>query len=61
MENWHTKICDKIAKEPNFPKDEIIDMYLCNDNGYFSGTFNCDEYYYSHFFFLYMIDLIKLF
>lgn len=51
MENWHTKICDKIAKEPNFPKDEIIDMYLCNDNGYFSGTFNCDEYYYSHFFF----------
>jgi flap endonuclease GEN len=38
MENWHTRICDKIAKEPNFPKDEIIDMYLCNDNGYFSGT-----------------------
>ncbi|GAU41329.1 hypothetical protein TSUD_179420, partial [Trifolium subterraneum] len=32
MESWHTRICDKIAKEPNFPKDEIIDMYLCNDN-----------------------------
>lgn len=38
MENWHKKICDKIAKEPNFPKDEIIDMYLCNDNGYFSAN-----------------------
>ncbi|MED6146028.1 hypothetical protein PIB30_030709 [Stylosanthes scabra] len=36
LENWHTKVCDKIANEPNFPKDEIIDMYLCKDNGYFS-------------------------
>ncbi|ESW11919.1 hypothetical protein PHAVU_008G070200 [Phaseolus vulgaris] len=35
-ENWYSKICHKIAEEPNFPKDEIIDMYLCNDNGYFS-------------------------
>ncbi|RDX83213.1 Flap endonuclease GEN-like 1, partial [Mucuna pruriens] len=38
LENWHTKICHKIAEEPNFPKDEIIDMYLCNDNGYFSAS-----------------------
>ncbi|KAK7295007.1 hypothetical protein RJT34_17910 [Clitoria ternatea] len=38
LENWHTKICQKIAEEPNFPKDEIIDMYLCNDNGYFSAN-----------------------
>ncbi|CAI8613083.1 unnamed protein product [Vicia faba] len=38
IENWHTRICDKIAKEPKFPKDEIIDMYLCNDNGYFSTS-----------------------
>ncbi|KAJ1426847.1 XPG/Rad2 endonuclease [Sesbania bispinosa] len=35
LENRHSKICQKIEKEPNFPKDEIIDMYLCNDNGYF--------------------------
>jgi len=41
-ENWYSKICLKIAEEPNFPKDEIIDMYLCNDNGYFSGHLNCD-------------------
>ncbi|KAG4922388.1 flap endonuclease GEN-like 1 [Glycine soja] len=32
LKNWHTKICHKIAEEPNFPKNEIIDMYLCNDN-----------------------------
>ncbi|KAK7394828.1 hypothetical protein VNO78_15368 [Psophocarpus tetragonolobus] len=38
LENWHAKICHKIAEEPNFPKDEIIDMYLCNDNGYFSAS-----------------------
>ncbi|KAI4354970.1 hypothetical protein L6164_003790 [Bauhinia variegata] len=38
LENWHTKICHKIAKEPDFPKDEIIKMYLCNDNGYFSAN-----------------------
>jgi len=60
MENWHTKICDKIAKEPNFPKDEIIDMYLCNDNGYFSGTLTEMDII-NHIFFLYMIDLIQLF
>lgn len=40
LENWHTKICHKIAQEPNFPKEEIIDMYLCNDNGYFYGSDN---------------------
>ncbi|KAK7340205.1 hypothetical protein VNO77_20902 [Canavalia gladiata] len=38
QENWHTKICHKIAEEPDFPKDEIIDMYLCKDNGYFSAN-----------------------
>ncbi|QHO39506.1 Flap endonuclease GEN-like [Arachis hypogaea] len=36
LEIWHTKVCDKIANEPDFPKDEIIDMYLHKDNGYFS-------------------------
>ncbi|XP_027352671.1 flap endonuclease GEN-like 1 [Abrus precatorius] len=38
QENWHAKICQKIAEEPNFPSDEIIDVYLCNDNGYFSAN-----------------------
>ncbi|KAL2330376.1 hypothetical protein Fmac_017957 [Flemingia macrophylla] len=38
LENWYTRICHKIAQEPNFPKEEIIEMYLCNDNGYFSGS-----------------------
>ncbi|KHN29400.1 flap endonuclease GEN-like 1 [Glycine soja] len=38
LENQHTIFFHKIAEEPNFPKDEIIDMYLCNDNGYFSAS-----------------------
>ncbi|XP_019414179.1 PREDICTED: flap endonuclease GEN-like 1 [Lupinus angustifolius] len=38
LENWHTKVCHKIAEEPNFPNDEIIDMYLCSDNGHFSAN-----------------------
>lgn len=37
QEIWYRKICHKIAEEPQFPKDEIIEMYLCNDNGYVSG------------------------
>ncbi|KAK7256739.1 hypothetical protein RIF29_30197 [Crotalaria pallida] len=38
LENWHTKVCHKIAEEPNFPNDEIIDMYLCSDNGQLSAN-----------------------
>ncbi|CAI0471967.1 unnamed protein product [Linum tenue] len=36
-ENWYTKVCEKIAREQNFPNDEIIEMYLCNDNGNITG------------------------
>ncbi|XP_028769535.1 flap endonuclease GEN-like 1 [Neltuma alba] len=32
-ENWYTKICLKIAQELKFPRDEIIEMYLCKDSG----------------------------
>ncbi|KAE9622042.1 hypothetical protein Lal_00032967 [Lupinus albus] len=37
LEIWHTKVCHKIAEESNFPNDEIINMYLCSDNGHFSA------------------------
>lgn len=40
QECWLTKICTKIAVEPNFPNDEIIEMYLCNSHGSFTGMFN---------------------
>ncbi|XP_015899347.1 flap endonuclease GEN-like 1 isoform X2 [Ziziphus jujuba] len=35
-ECWQTKICAKIAMEPNFPKNELIEMYLCNNHGAFT-------------------------
>ncbi|KAF7836827.1 flap endonuclease GEN-like 1 [Senna tora] len=38
LEDWYTKICHKIAEEPKFPRDEIIEMYLCNDNGCFPAS-----------------------
>jgi hypothetical protein len=41
QENWRTKIYNKIALESNFPNEEIIKMYLCNNHGYFTGTFVC--------------------
>ncbi len=40
-ENWRIKVCNKIAMESNFPNNEIIKMYLCDTNGYFTGTFVC--------------------
>ncbi|KAI9110077.1 hypothetical protein K1719_019118 [Acacia pycnantha] len=33
MENWYTKVCLKIAEDLKFHRDEIIELYLCNDNG----------------------------
>ncbi|CAK7347995.1 unnamed protein product [Dovyalis caffra] len=36
-ENWHIKVCNKISMEPNFPNDDIIRMYLCNNNGNFTA------------------------
>uniref|UniRef100_A0A2N9JAR5 XPG-I domain-containing protein n=1 Tax=Fagus sylvatica TaxID=28930 RepID=A0A2N9JAR5_FAGSY len=35
-ENWRIKVCNKIAMESNFPNNEIIKMYLCDTNGYFT-------------------------
>ncbi|CAN1236791.1 Flap endonuclease GEN-like 1 [Linum grandiflorum] len=40
-ENWLMKVCDKISREPNFPNDKIIEMYLCKENGNFSGDDPC--------------------
>lgn len=31
-ENWHLKICKKIALEPDFPNLEIVEMYLRDNN-----------------------------
>ncbi|KAK6920208.1 XPG-I domain [Dillenia turbinata] len=36
LENWQMNVCKKIATEHNFPNDEIIEMYLANNHGYFS-------------------------
>lgn len=36
-ENWHIKVCNKISMEPNFPNDDIIQMYLCNKHGNFTA------------------------
>lgn len=36
-ESWHIKVCNKISMEPNFPNDDIIQMYLCNKHGNFTG------------------------
>ncbi|PON85199.1 XPG/Rad2 endonuclease [Trema orientale] len=37
QESWLTKVCTKIAVEPNFPNDEIIYMYLCDSHGSLTG------------------------
>ncbi|XP_062090222.1 flap endonuclease GEN-like 1 [Humulus lupulus] len=37
QEYWLTKVCSKIAMEPNFPNDEIIRIYLCDNHGSFTG------------------------
>lgn len=36
-ESWHIKVCNKISMEPNFPNDDIIQMYLCNKHGNFTA------------------------
>lgn len=38
QENWRLKVLNKIALELNFPNEEIIEMYLCNNHGYFSAN-----------------------
>ncbi|XP_015582634.1 flap endonuclease GEN-like 1 isoform X2 [Ricinus communis] len=35
-ENWQIKVCDKMFMEPNFPNDDIIEMYLCNNHAEFT-------------------------
>ncbi|KAJ0052624.1 hypothetical protein Pint_00336 [Pistacia integerrima] len=32
-ENWWIKVCNKITMASNFPNDEIIGMYLCDNHG----------------------------
>ncbi|KAK8504120.1 hypothetical protein V6N13_132060 [Hibiscus sabdariffa] len=34
--NWWIKVCNMISKETNFPNDEIIEMYMCSNNGVFT-------------------------
>ncbi|XP_050384804.1 flap endonuclease GEN-like 1 [Argentina anserina] len=38
QENWRLKVLKEIAPEPNFPNEEIIEMYLCNKHGYFNAN-----------------------
>lgn len=37
-ECWFTKVCTKISTELNFPNDEIVEMYLRDNHGSFTGT-----------------------
>jgi len=30
-ENWHLRVCNKIATECNFPMNEIIEIYMGNE------------------------------
>lgn len=34
--NLWFKVCNMISTEPNFPNDEIIEMYMCNNHGVFA-------------------------
>lgn len=36
-ENWWINVCNLISKETKFPNDEIIEMYMCNNHGEFTG------------------------
>ncbi|KAJ8748906.1 hypothetical protein K2173_013340 [Erythroxylum novogranatense] len=36
-EKWKMKVCQKIAVEPNFPNEEIIEMYMCTCHGNFTA------------------------
>lgn len=35
--NWQIKVCHKICAEQNFPNNEIIEMYLSQNQGNFNG------------------------
>ncbi|ERN19384.1 flap endonuclease GEN-like 1 [Amborella trichopoda] len=35
--SWREKICTKIATVGNFPNEEIIEMFLCQNHGIFNG------------------------
>ncbi|GLT59554.1 hypothetical protein SLA2020_323660 [Shorea laevis] len=37
QEDWWIRICEKISVEKNFPNDEIIGMYLCDNHGKFTA------------------------
>ncbi|GLT62231.1 hypothetical protein SLA2020_348820 [Shorea laevis] len=37
QEDWWIRICEKITVEKNFPNDEIIGMYLCDNHGKFAA------------------------
>ncbi|KAM6584906.1 hypothetical protein CsatB_011908 [Cannabis sativa] len=37
QEYWLSKVCSKIAVEPNFPNDELIRIYTCDSHGSFTG------------------------
>lgn len=32
QESWQIKVCKRLAAETNFPNEEIIKLYLCDDN-----------------------------
>ncbi|KAK9273913.1 hypothetical protein L1049_018725 [Liquidambar formosana] len=37
-QNWQLRVCRKIAMEQNFPNDEIIQMYMSSNHGYFTAN-----------------------
>ncbi|XP_024031840.1 flap endonuclease GEN-like 1 [Morus notabilis] len=38
QDHWFDRVSSKIALEPNFPNREIIEMYLCDNHGSFTGN-----------------------
>ncbi|EXB92329.1 hypothetical protein L484_004650 [Morus notabilis] len=37
QDHWFDRVSSKIALEPNFPNREIIEMYMCDNHGSFTG------------------------
>ncbi|XP_071716611.1 flap endonuclease GEN-like 1 [Rutidosis leptorrhynchoides] len=38
IKDWTMRVCNKIASEPNFPNNAIIQMYMCNNHTIFTDA-----------------------
>ena len=59
-EAWKMRVCNKIASEPNFPNNAIIQMYLSNNHTNFTGNFqNINIFSMSFFLFIVTFYFVK--